>query len=58
MLKPQDVSEQSISSSIEFMAKTDDYWSDADMVSVIRYLRRNKALQVPDEIKPLLGMAG
>ena len=40
------------------MAKTDDYWSDADMVSVIRYLRRNKALQVPDEIKPLLGMAG
>ena len=33
-----------------------DAWPDADMDTVIQYLRANKHLNVPDEIRQILGM--
>lgn len=33
-----------------------DAWSDADMESVITYLRGNRHLNVPSEIRKALGM--
>lgn len=33
-----------------------DTWSDADMESVITYLRGNRHLNVPSEIRKALGM--
>ena len=33
-----------------------DEWVDADMQSVIRYLRGNKHLNVPAEVRHVLGM--
>jgi len=33
-----------------------DEWTDADMASVIRYLRGNKHLNVPNDLRECLGM--
>lgn len=38
------------------MADPYDPWQDADMESVLQYLRSNKALRVPDEWRIVLGM--
>ena len=46
-----------MSSSLAAMSQTSDYWSDADLDSVIHYLRRNKRLNVPEEVKTVLGLA-
>ena len=40
------------------MALTTDMWSDADMCSVLQYLKKNKRLVIPAEVKAALGMAG
>jgi len=33
-----------------------DPWADADMASVIQYLRANKKLNVPQDLREILGM--
>ena len=38
------------------MSVNADYWDDADMKSVISYLRSNKCLNVPDDLRSVLGM--
>lgn len=39
------------------MMKEDlDLWCDADMSSVLCYLRGNKKLRVPEELRSILGM--
>lgn len=35
---------------------TYDLWAEADMESVIRYLRSNKKLNVPNHLREVLGM--
>lgn len=38
------------------MSSPIDAWGDADMESVIRYLRGNTKLRVPDDLRVSLGM--
>lgn len=38
------------------MMVSPDLWEDADMASVIYYLRGNKALQVSPDLRCVLGM--
>lgn len=38
------------------MSSSIDAWDDADMKSVITYLRRNAKLMVPDDLRVSLGM--
>ena len=38
------------------MSFTSDYWSEADMESVVKYLRGHKSLNVPPDMREALGM--
>ena len=38
------------------MSTPSDQWMDADMESVVKYLRGNKKLAVPQELRSILGM--
>lgn len=38
------------------MSEPLDEWKDADMASVIRYLRGSKGLNVPNDLREALGM--
>ena len=41
---------------LEEIMKDTDAWKDADMESVVLYLRGNRHLHVPSEIRTVLGM--
>lgn len=47
---PKDVLPEAVYDSLKF----DDMWEDADMESVIRYLKGNKCLLIPAEFRSTL----
>lgn len=52
----QECTDASSSTMVAAMMVSPDLWEDADMASVIYYLRGNKALQVSPDLRCVLGM--
>lgn len=53
---PTEAAGSGVESLLLSMRVDSDVWADADMASVIRYLRGNRNLNVPQEIRQVLCM--